>query len=224
MFSPRVRCFSLWVYVGKQIPHNKRVERGRVWALSLKVLWEQGRYGVRNTRPTLRKEREISVVLIPSCTISFLSVCNCGTEQRMLRLSLPPQLVYLGIFSKTSPEGFFLTDGSRSYTVDNVNHHCSTKWSYPCREPFLNPVSSCPQHRITIVKTVTFNYTRLLSPCLLIIWCIGLNLHSQCFRKPACAQYHCMAPPQIALSLMAHQLWDLVLNLVLLSSPAIFYT
>lgn len=137
----------------------------------------------------------------------------------------PPQLVYLGIFSKTSPEGFFfLTDGSRSYTVGNVNHHCSTKWSHPCREPFLNPVSSCPQHRITTVKTVTFNYTRLLSPCLLIIWCIGLNLHSQCFRKPACAQYHCMAPPQIALSLMAHQLWDLVLNLVLLSSPAIFYT
>lgn len=98
----------------------------------------------------------------------FYSVCNCSTEQLVWGWVSPPQLVYLGIFSKTSPEGFcFLPDGSRSYTVDNVNYHCSKKWSHPRREPFLNPVSSCPQHRITAVKTVTFNYTRLLSPVFL---------------------------------------------------------
>lgn len=73
----------------------------------------------------------------------FSSVCNCSTEQLMLRPSFPLQLVYLGIFSKTSPEGcFFLPYDCRSCTVDNVNHHRSTKWSLPQREHFLNPVSS----------------------------------------------------------------------------------
>lgn len=66
-----------------------------------------------------------------------------STEQLILRPSFSLQLVYLGIFSKTSPEGcFFLPYGCRSCTVDNVNHHRSTKWSLPHRERFLNPVSS----------------------------------------------------------------------------------
>lgn len=113
------------------------------WALSLKLPWWWGRCGIRNMRHcahTQEGERDQRGTHPLMLLFPLYSVWNCSTEHHMWRLSLPISINLSSNILKDLPwVFFFLLDGSRSCIVDNVNHHCSAKWSHPHQRTFCEP-------------------------------------------------------------------------------------